>query len=235
MDSIILLVAMIAVFYFLIIRPENKRKKQAENMRNSLKKGERITTIGGLVGRIVQVNDATVVFETSEDRVRIEVAKWGIQSAESMEQAAAPKAKKADKAEAAPAEVKKEEIIDFSKVEIEPLFADQVDFDTFSKSDFRAVKIKACEAVKKSKKLLQFVLDDGTGEDRIILSGIHEYYEPEELVGKTAIAIVNLPPRKMMGIDSCGMLISAVHHENGEEKLHLLMVDPHIPAGAKLC
>ena len=141
--------------------------------------------------------------------------------------------KKADKAEAAPAEVKKEEVIDFSKVEIEPLFADQVDFDTFSKSDFRAVKIKACEAVKKSKKLLQFVLDD-TGEDRIILSGIHEYYEPEELVGKTAIAIVNLPPRKMMGIDSCGMLISAVHHENGEEKLHLLMVDPHIPAGAKL-
>ena len=141
--------------------------------------------------------------------------------------------KKADKAEAAPAEVKKE-VIDFSKVEIEPLFADQVDFDTFSKSDFRAVKIKACEAVKKSKKLLQFVLDDGTGEDRIILSGIHEYYEPEELVGKTAIAIVNLPPRKMMGIDSCGMLISAVHHENGEEKLHLLMVDPHIPAGAKL-
>ena len=109
--------------------------------------------------------------------------------------------KKADKAEAAPAEVKKEEVIDFSKVEIEPLFADQVDFDTFSKSDFRAVKIKACEAVKKSKKLLQFVLDDGTGEDRIILSGIHEYYEPEELVGKTAIAIVNLPPRKMMGID----------------------------------
>ena len=142
--------------------------------------------------------------------------------------------KKADKAEAAPAEVKKEEVIDFSKVEIEPLFADQVDFDTFSKSDFRAVKIKACETVKKSKKLLQFVLDDGTGEDRIILSGIHEYYEPEELVGKTAIAIVNLPPRKMMGIDSCGMLISAVHHENGEEKLHLLMVDPHIPAGAKL-
>ncbi len=142
--------------------------------------------------------------------------------------------KKADKAEAAPAEVKKEEVIDFSKVEIEPLFADQVDFDTFSKSDFRAVKVKACEAVKKSKKLLKFTLDDGTGEDRIILSGIHEYYEPEELVGKTAIAIVNLPPRKMMGIDSCGMLISAVHHENGEEKLHLLMVDPHIPAGAKL-
>ena len=142
--------------------------------------------------------------------------------------------KKADKAEAAPAEVKKEEVIDFSKVEIEPLFADQVDFDTFSKSDFRAVKIKACEAVKKSKKLLQFVLDDGTGEDRIILSGIHEYYEPEELVGKTAIAIVNLPPRKMMGIDSCGMLISAVHHEEGVEKLHLLMLDNHIPAGAKM-
>ena len=126
------------------------------------------------------------------------------------------------------------EKIDFSNVEIEPLFQDQVDFDTFSKSDFRAVKIKSCEAVKKSKKLLKFVLDDGTGTDRVILSGIHEYYEPEELVGKTCIAIINLPPRAMMGIDSCGMLISAVHHENGEEKLHLLMVDPHIPAGAKL-
>ncbi len=127
-----------------------------------------------------------------------------------------------------------EEKIDFSNVEIEPLFQDQVDFDTFSKSDFRAVKVKECEAVKKSKKLLKFVLDDGTGADRVILSGIHEYYEPEELVGKTCIAITNLPPRPMMGIDSCGMLISAVHHENGEEKLHLLMVDPHIPAGAKL-
>ena len=126
------------------------------------------------------------------------------------------------------------EKIDFSNVEIEPLFADFVDFDTFSKSDFRAVKVQACEAVKKSKKLLKFVLDDGTGVDRVILSGIHEYYEPEELVGKTCIAITNLPPRPMMGIDSCGMLISAVHHENGEEKLHLLMVDPHIPAGAKL-
>ena len=127
-----------------------------------------------------------------------------------------------------------EEKIDFSNVQIEPLFQDQVDFDTFSKSDFRAVKVKECEAVKKSKKLLKFVLDDGTGVDRVILSGIHEYYEPEELVGKTCIAITNLPPRPMMGIDSCGMLISAVHHENGEEKLHLLMVDPHIPAGAKL-
>lgn len=128
----------------------------------------------------------------------------------------------------------KDEPIDFSNVEIEPLFQDQVDFDTFAKSDYRAVKVKACEAVKKSKKLLKFVLDDGTGTDRVILSGIHEYYEPEELVGKTCIAITNLPPRAMMGIDSCGMLISAVHHENGEEKLHLLMVDPHIPAGAKL-
>ena len=127
-----------------------------------------------------------------------------------------------------------EEAIDFSNVQVEPLFQDQVDFDTFSKSDFRAVKVKECEAVKKSKKLLKFVLDDGTGTDRVILSGIHEYYEPEELVGKTCIAITNLPPRPMMGIDSCGMLISAVHHENGEEKLHLLMVDPHIPAGAKL-
>ena len=128
----------------------------------------------------------------------------------------------------------KDEPIDFSNVQIEPLFQNQVDFDTFSKSDFRAVKVKECEAVKKSKKLLKFVLDDGTGVDRVILSGIHEYYEPEELVGKTCIAITNLPPRAMMGIDSCGMLISAVHHENGEEKLHLLMVDPHIPAGAKL-
>ena len=127
-----------------------------------------------------------------------------------------------------------EEKIDFSNVQIEPLFQDQVDFDTFSKSDFRAVKVKECEAVKKSKKLLKFVLDDGTGVDRVILSGIHEYYEPEELVGKTCIAITNLPPRAMMGIDSCGMLISAVHSENGEERLHLLMVDPHIPAGAKL-
>ena len=137
-------------------------------------------------------------------------------------------------AEAAQAAPEVEEKIDFSNVEIEPLFQDQVDFDTFSKSDFRAVKVKECEAVKKSKKLLKFVLDDGTGVDRVILSGIHEYYEPEELVGKTCIAITNLPPRAMMGIDSCGMLISAVHHENGEEKLHLLMVDPHIPAGAKL-
>ena len=147
--------------------------------------------------------------------------------------------KKVSKEVSAPAEAAQaapvvEEKIDFSNVEIEPLFKDYVDFDTFSKSDFRAVKIKSCEAVKKSKKLLKFVLDDGTGVDRVILSGIHEYYEPEELVGKTCIAITNLPPRPMMGIDSCGMLISAVHHENGEEKLHLLMVDPHIPAGAKL-
>lgn len=126
------------------------------------------------------------------------------------------------------------EKIDFSKVEIEPLFKEFVDFDTFSKSDFRAVKVLECVAVPKSKKLLQFTLDDGTGENRTILSGIHEYYEPEELIGKTCIAITNLPPRKMMGIDSCGMLISAVHSEEGKEKLHLLMVDDHIPAGAKL-
>ena len=128
----------------------------------------------------------------------------------------------------------KEEVIDFSKVKVEPLFEEFVDFDTFSKSDFRAVKVKACEAVKKSKKLLQFTLDDGTGTDRTILSGIHAYYEPEELVGKTLIAITNLPPRAMMGIESCGMLLSAIHEEEGEEKLHLLMVDDHIPAGAKL-
>ena len=128
----------------------------------------------------------------------------------------------------------KEEVVDFSKVKVEPLFEEFVDFDTFSKSDFRAVKVKACEAVKKSKKLLQFTLDDGTGTDRTILSGIHAYYEPEELVGKTLIAITNLPPRAMMGIESCGMLLSAIHEEEGEEKLHLLMVDNHIPAGAKL-
>ena len=131
-------------------------------------------------------------------------------------------------------EVNAEEKIDFSNVAIESLFADQVDFETFSKSDFRAVKVKDCVAVPKSKKLLRFTLDDGTGTDRTILSGIHAYYEPEELIGKTCIAITNLPPRAMMGIDSCGMLISAVHKEGEEEKLHLLMVDPHIPAGAKL-
>ena len=151
-----------------------------------------------------------------------------------------PKAEKAEekieeKAETVPAAAPAvEEKIDFSKVEIEPLFTDYVDFETFAKSDYRAVKVKACEAVKKSKKLLKFLLDDGSGKDRVIISGIHEYYEPEELVGKTCIAITNLPPRKMMGIDSEGMLISAVHHEEGQERLHLLMVDDHIPAGAKM-
>ena len=147
-----------------------------------------------------------------------------------------PKAEKTEE-KAAPAPVAApaaQEKIDFSKVEIEPLFADYVDFDTFSKSDFRAVKVLECEAVKKSKKLLKFLLDDGSGKDRVILSGIHDYYEPEELVGKTCVAITNLPPRKMMGIDSEGMLISAVHHEEGEERLHLLMLDDHIPAGAKM-
>ena len=146
-------------------------------------------------------------------------------------EAAAPAGSAAEAPVQAPAV---EEVIDFSKVEIEPLFADAVDFETFSKSDFRAVKVKDCVAVKKSKKLLQFTLDDGTGTDRTILSGIHAYYEPEELIGKTLIAITNLPPRAMMGIESCGMLLSAVHTEEGEEKLHLLMVDNHIPAGAKL-
>ena len=141
--------------------------------------------------------------------------------------------KKAEKAATAQVETV-EEKIDFSNVKIEPLFEEMVDFETFSKSDFRAVKVLECEAVPKSKKLLKFVLDDGTDEKRVILSGIHEYYEPEELVGKTCIAITNLPPRPMMGIDSCGMLISAVHEEDGHEGLHLLMVDNHIPAGAKL-
>ena len=147
-----------------------------------------------------------------------------VEAQKKAEQAAAP----ADPF-AAPAEP-----IDFSQVKIEPLFEEQVDFDTFSKSDFRAVKVKDCVAVPKSKKLLQFTLDDGTGTDRTILSGIHAYYEPEELIGRTLIAITNLPPRAMMGIESCGMLLSAVHEEEGEERLHLLMVDPHIPAGAKL-
>ena len=143
--------------------------------------------------------------------------------------------KKNDVTNQAAEEMKAEpEKIDFSNVKIEPLFEEEVDFDTFSKSDFRAVKVKECVAVPKSKKLLQFTLDDGTGTDRTILSGIHAYYEPEELVGKTLIAITNLPPRAMMGIDSCGMLLSAIHEEEGEEKLHLLMVDDHIPAGAKL-
>ena len=142
------------------------------------------------------------------------------------------KAQKA--AEAAPAVSCEESQIDFSNVKIEPIFTEMVDFETFAKFDFRAVKILACEAVKKSKKLLKFMLDDGTGTDRVILSGIHDYYAPEELVGKTCIAITNLPPRPMMGIDSCGMLISAVHHEDGQEKLNLLMVDDRIPAGAKL-
>ena len=143
-------------------------------------------------------------------------------------------AQKKEAQEVTPAAPVKEEKIDFSNVVIEPLFQDQVDFETFSKSDFRAVKVLECEAVPKSKKLLKFTLDDGSDEKRTILSGIHAYYEPEELIGKTCIAITNLPPRAMMGIESCGMLISAVHHEGEEEKLHLLMVDPHIPAGAKL-
>ena len=148
-------------------------------------------------------------------------------------EAAAQEAKSPEEKAEAP-QPAAEEKIDFSKVEIEPLFKDYVDFDTFSRSDFRAVNVLACEAVPKSKKLLRFTLDDGTGEPRTILSGIHAFYETEELVGKTLIAITNLPPRAMMGVESCGMLLSAIHMEEGAEKLHLLMVDPHIPAGAKL-
>ncbi len=144
---------------------------------------------------------------------------------------AAQAAAEAPVQEAAPVEPEK---IDFTGVEIEPLFKDFVDFETFSKSDFRAVKVLACEAVPKSKKLLKFTLDDGTGTERTILSGIHSYYEPEQLIGKTCVAITNLPPRAMMGLESCGMLLSAVHKKDGEERLNLLMVDPHIPAGAKL-
>ena len=155
----------------------------------------------------------------------------GGKKAEKKAEAPAAAVEAAPVAEAAPVV---EEVIDFSNVTIEPLFADCVDFETFSKSDFRAVKVKACEAVKKSKKLLQFTLDDGTGTDRTILSGIHSFYEPEELIGKTLIAITNLPPRAMMGIESCGMLMSAIHTVEGEERLNLLMVDNKIPAGAKL-
>ena len=179
------------------------------------------------------VGTATHGAQKSEDIRTYETFRFSMVVFPTMKPLDLPK-KDAAKAEAAPAAPAKEEVIDFSKVEIEPLFQDFVDFETFSKSDFRVVKVKACEAVKKSKKLLKFTLDDGSGTDRVILSGIHEYYEPEELVGKTCVAITNLPPRPMMGIASEGMLISAVHHENGEERLHLLMLDPHIPAGAKL-
>ena len=170
------------------------------------------------------------VMKPDEEGRRVFPTMKPLDKKESAERTAAPTAAVSE----APAWEQTTEPIDFSKVEIEPLFQDFVDFETFAKSDFRAVKVKECTAVPKSKKLLKFVLDDGTGTDRVILSGIHDTYEPEELVGKTLIAITNLPPRKMMGIDSCGMIISAVHHEEGVEKLHCLMVDPHIPAGAKL-
>ena len=170
------------------------------------------------------------VMKPDEEGRRVFPTMKPLDKKESAERTAAPAAAVSE----APAWEQTSEPIDFSKVEIEPLFQDFVDFETFAKSDFRAVKVKECTAVPKSKKLLKFVLDDGTGTDRVILSGIHDTYEPEELVGKTLIAITNLPPRKMMGIDSCGMIISAVHHEEGVEKLHCLMVDPHIPAGAKL-
>ena len=179
------------------------------------------------------VGTATHGAQKSEDIRTYETFRFSMVVFPTMKPLDLPK-KENTKVDAPPVEAKKEEVIDFSKVEIEPLFKDFVDFETFSKSDFRAVKVKSCEAVKKSKKLLKFTLDDGSGVDRVILSGIHDYYEPEELVGKTCVAITNLPPRPMMGIASEGMLISAVHHENGEERLHLLMLDPHIPAGAKM-
>ena len=175
-------------------------------------------------GEFNSINTSLVEYERTTKRVPTMKTLGGSDASKKEGKAAAPAAQA----------VEPVKDIDFSKVEIEPLFKDFVDFETFAKSDYRAVKVKECSAVPKSKKLLKFVLDDGSGEDRVILSGIHEYYEPEELVGKTAIAITNLPPRPMMGIDSCGMLISAVHHEEGQERLHLLMVDDRIPAGAKL-
>lgn len=173
-------------------------------------------------GEFNSINTSLVEYERTTKRVPTMKTLGGVKSENGVK----------DKEDSTPKS--EPEKIDFSKVKVEPLFEEDVDFDTFSKSDFRAVKVKECVAVPKSKKLLQFTLDDGTGTDRTILSGIHAYYEPEELVGKTLIAITNLPPRAMMGIDSCGMLLSAVHEEEGEEKLHLLMVDDHIPAGAKL-
>ena len=176
-------------------------------------------------GEFNSINTSLVEYERTTKRVPTMKSLGGSDGAKKVEKAASSEVK----TEAKPAEK-----IDFSNVKIEPLFEEMVDFETFAKSDYRAVKIKDCAAVPKSKKLLQFTLDDGSGTDRTILSGIHEYYEPEDLIGKTAIAIVNLPPRKMMGIDSCGMLISAVHEEDGHEGLHLLIVDDHIPAGAKL-
>lgn len=185
---------------------------------------------GGL--EILLINTANRCFWHVVDFNGLSQLKFPTMKSLGAEKNAANNAAQAAAPVAAP--VVEEEVIDFSKVQIEPLFADSVDFETFSKSDFRAVKVLACEAVPKSKKLLKFTLNDGTGTERTILSGIHAYYEPEELVGKTLLAITNLPPRPMMGIESCGMLISAVHTEEGEEKLHLLMLDNHIPAGAKM-
>ena len=176
-------------------------------------------------GESNSINTSLVEYERTTKKLPTMKTLGGSDGAKKVKKAASSEVK----TEAKPAEK-----IDFSNVKIEPLFEEMVDFETFAKSDYRAVKIKDCAAVPKSKKLLQFTLDDGSGTDRTILSGIHEYYEPEDLIGKTAIAIVNLPPRKMMGIDSCGMLISAVHEEDGHEGLHLLIVDDRIPAGAKL-
>ena len=224
----------------------NNAKREAEGIRNQAEERARALVNDQEIVRIAKArsNEMLASTQAKADALRQASSQFCVDALRRTEEAISAALGSVQQAHAAfqgvsgstaaPAAPAVEEKIDFSNVEIEPLFADFVDFDTFSKSDFRAVKVKACEAVKKSKKLLKFTLDDGTGEDRVILSGIHAYYEPEELVGKTCIAITNLPPRPMMGIDSCGMLISAVHHENGEEKLHLLMVDPHIPAGAKL-
>ena len=241
--SVGMIVVMFALFYFFMLRPQKKREKEVNAMRSGVQVGDEIITIGGICGKIVKTKEESLIIQVGADKVKFEIMRWAVskvvEESKRVAKAADEQEVEEEVKKAKPRRMKKaapveEEVIDFTGVEIEPLFAEDVDFETFSKSDFRAVKVKDCVAVPKSKKLLQFTLDDGTGTDRTILSGIHAFYEPEELIGKTLVAITNLPPRKMMGIESCGMLLSAVHTQNGEEKLNLLMVSNKIAAGAKL-